>query len=144
MVRGHVVIPGQESHGAGDMDKRVYPIEKGHNAGMIGKEEPLEVGFSDRIEPFDNGGFVFGVEHPNAMFLGHFDDRDIRRGKRLGRGLCAGVEKVVQCPVEHFDQERESLQDSAVDVFREARRVGGFDGKAETVAGLGGFGINIG
>lgn len=98
-------------------------------------EKGLEIGFVDREYP--RSGFMFEVEDVDGMASRHRDNPYVSGREPLRRGFGHGVEQIVHAPVEHFDQEGEFLQDSAVDVVRPARRVSILDIDPAYILGLG-------
>jgi hypothetical protein len=66
---------------------------------------------------------VLGRQHGDAVVLRDVPDAAAGKQARRQHGRHA-VKGVVDDPVEHLDQEGEALEDAAVDVVAEARRVG--------------------
>jgi len=73
------------------------------------------------------------VQHSKSMAFGNFPDASISEYLLRQDGSHA-IEQVVDDPVEHFQQEREALQYSAMHVVSESGCVGCFEGKAEQVS----------
>jgi len=90
---------------------------------MSGGEEGLEVHLLDREENRKHR-IVLKVENADSMLLGEFGDTVLSGIERSGDGFCGTVCCVVESPVEHFNQEGELLQDSAVQVVGKGRCVG--------------------
>lgn len=62
------------------------------------------------------------LQNRQSMVLSNIPDARFRK-HRIGENACASVECIGYDPVEHLDQEREFLQDSAVVVIGESRGV---------------------
>lgn len=106
------------------MDERVDLVEEGHDRFMSNNEILLELSLRNRKENVEKS-IVLEVEYPDAVVLCHGGDliattAIYRRSHILGH--C--IRDVVEGPVEHFHEEGILLQDSAVEMVGEARRIG--------------------
>ena len=76
---------------------------------------------------------MLGPQDLKAVLLREIPDATTRSHDSCGKFLGDNVEKEVQTPVEHLDEEREFAQDPRMDVIRElsgARCVDGCDATA--------------
>lgn len=111
--RSDVVVPRNKTNSARYVDESISSVEHGEGSLMAGHEPMLNVVLGEWKEKAQ-GPELFELEDVEAVSLGDFPD-GFR--KDLGRyDLSHTVEEVRDDPVEHFDQERELLQDTAVDV----------------------------
>lgn len=79
------------------------------------------------------------VQDPDTVILCDLDDANLGGGQPLRRRFGDRVKQIVDGPVEHFDQKREFLQDSAVDMVRPARGIRNFNGDAAYCWDFGGI-----
>lgn len=79
------------------------------------------------------------VQDADAVILRDLDDANVGGRQPLRRSFGDRVKQIIDDPVEHFDQKREFLQDSAVEVVCPARRIRGFNGDAAYCGDFGGI-----
>lgn len=79
------------------------------------------------------------LQDPDTVVPCDLDDANLGGGQPLRRGFGDRVKQIVDYPVEHFDQEREFLQDPAVDMVRPARGIRNFNGDAAYCGDFGGI-----
>lgn len=115
-----VVVPGNKANGAGDMDESVSSIEHGERV-LMARHEPMLNAVLGEWKEKTQGPELFESEDVETVSLGNFPDG--LRKDLGGNDLGHTVEEVSDDPVEHFDQEREFLQSTAVDVIGKSGRV---------------------
>lgn len=132
MIGGREVVPADEEDCSRDVDERVCAVEEGEYVFVTVHEEVLDIDFGEREENLGPCG-VFGIQDGDAVLFGDFPET--LGGEELcGEEFRAGVESVVENPVEHLDQEREFLDEAAMVVVDESRRVGRVDGHSEAIS----------
>lgn len=117
-----VIVPDDESHGAGDMDERIESVEEGQEVLVAVHEPLLDVEFSDEEQEAEDAE-VFEGEEGDGVGLGCGPD-SLAGEDFVGEDCGHAVEEVVEDPVEHFDEEGEFLEEAGVEMVLEAGGVG--------------------